>query len=77
MSTTITDTHAAVDVILRDGSDPPSAPAESTDDADAVLAFFSGLSEQSLYLRFHGIRRIGDELVEPLPGSGLGGTRRA
>ena len=45
----------AVDVILRDGGTlrlrPPAAA-----DADALLAFFAGLSERSLYLRFHGIR---------------------
>ncbi|MGZ8694094.1 MAG: bifunctional acetate--CoA ligase family protein/GNAT family N-acetyltransferase [Gaiellaceae bacterium] len=52
----------AVDVILRDGStlrlrSPLAA------DSDAVRHFFERLSEQSLYLRFHGIQRIGDELV--------------
>jgi acetyl coenzyme A synthetase (ADP forming)-like protein len=44
---------AATDVILRDGSTlrlrPPSAA-----DADGLLAFFTGLSERSRYLRFHG-----------------------
>src|SRR4051794_5649373 len=52
----------AVDVILRDGStlrlrSPLAA------DAGAVRSFFERLSDQSLYLRFHGIQRIGDELV--------------
>ena len=45
----------AADVILKDGGTlrlrPPAA-----DDADALLAFFRGLSEHSLYQRFHGIR---------------------
>src|SRR6266516_5749487 len=59
---------AAVDVILRDGSTLRlRAPARS--DAGALLAFFSGLSERSLYLRFHGIRRLANalagQLVEP------------
>jgi acetyl coenzyme A synthetase (ADP forming)-like protein len=62
MATTVTDTQPAVDVILRDGSTLRLRPPVSTD-ADAVRAFFTRLSEQSLYLRFHGIQRIGDELV--------------
>jgi len=53
---------AAVDVILRDGSTLRlRAPAQ--DDAGALAAFFSGLSERSLYQRFHGTREIDDELV--------------
>ncbi len=64
MSTTISDTHSAdaVDVILRDGSTLRLRPPV-TADAEAVRDFFTSLSEQSLYLRFHGIQRIGDELV--------------
>jgi acetyl coenzyme A synthetase (ADP forming)-like protein len=54
----------AVDVILRDGGTlrlrPPGA-----DDAEAVLAFFSGLSPDSLGLRFHGARRVNEALVAP------------
>jgi acetate---CoA ligase (ADP-forming) len=54
---------AAVDVILRDGSTLRlRAPTE--DDVDALVAFFSALSERSLYLRFHGVRRIDRALVE-------------
>jgi acetate---CoA ligase (ADP-forming) len=54
---------AAVDVILRDGSTLRlRAPTE--DDAGALAAFFSALSERSLYLRFHGVRRIDRALVE-------------
>jgi acetate---CoA ligase (ADP-forming) len=53
---------AAVDVILRDGSTLRlRAPAQ--DDAGALAAFFRGLSERSLYQRFHGTREIDDELV--------------
>ena len=53
---------AAVDVILRDGSTLRlRAPAQ--DDAGALAAFFTGLSERSLYQRFHGSRAIDDELV--------------
>jgi len=54
----------AVDVILRDGGTlrlQPPAPA----DAGAVLAFFEGLSPESLALRFHGARRVERALVEP------------
>ncbi len=59
---TLTPAADAVDVILRDGStlrlrSPLAA------DGDTVREFFERLSEQSLYLRFHGIQRIGDELV--------------
>ena len=53
------------DVVLRDGSTmrfrPPGA-----DDAAAVLAFFQGLSDQSLYLRFHGHPAVGANVVDPL-----------
>jgi acetate---CoA ligase (ADP-forming) len=55
----------AVDVILKDGGTlrlrPPAAA-----DADAVLEFLQGLSERSLYLRFHGIRTVDDSLVGSL-----------
>ena len=53
----------AVDVILRDGGTlrlrPPAAG-----DAEAVLAFFAGLSPDTLSLRFHGARRVDNRLVE-------------
>ena len=49
-------------MILRDGSTLRlRAPAQ--DDAGALTAFFSGLSERSFYQRFHGLRTIDDELV--------------
>jgi acetyl coenzyme A synthetase (ADP forming)-like protein len=52
-----------VDVILRDGSTLRlRAPAH--DDASALLAFFERLSEHSLYLRFHGVPRVDETLVE-------------
>ena len=55
-------TAAAVDVILRDGSTLRlRAPARA--DADALAAFFAELSERSFYLRFHGVRRVDDDLV--------------
>jgi acetyl coenzyme A synthetase (ADP forming)-like protein len=53
------------DVVLRDGSTmrfrPPGA-----DDAATLLAFFQGLSDESLYLRFHGHPNVGSNVVEPL-----------
>jgi acetate---CoA ligase (ADP-forming) len=55
---------AAVDVILRDGRTLRlRAPHEG--DAEALLAFFSGLSQESLYRRFHGLPAVGPQLVEP------------
>ena len=54
---------AAVDVILRDGSTLRlRAPVQ--DDAGALAAFFTGLSERSFYQRFHGSRAVDDELLE-------------
>src|SRR5262245_37366147 len=53
------------DVILRHGGTlrlrPPAAA-----DAEAVLAFFAGLSDESVYRRFHGFPAMGPELVEPV-----------
>jgi acetate---CoA ligase (ADP-forming) len=53
----------AVDVILRDGS-TLRLRAPAAEDAGALEAFFSGLSERSFYLRFHGVRRVDGALVE-------------
>src|SRR5919197_5616447 len=53
----------AVDVILRDGS-TLRLRAPAIEDAGALEAFFTGLSERSFYLRFHGVRRIDSALVE-------------
>jgi acetate---CoA ligase (ADP-forming) len=56
-------TAPAVDVILRDGSTLRlRAPGRS--DTDALVAFFTRLSQHSLYLRFHGIRHVDAALVE-------------
>lgn len=53
------------DVILRDGSTlrlrPPLAG-----DADGVLAFFRGLSDESTYRRFHGFPSLTPELMAPV-----------
>ena len=65
MSATAAQAVDAADVILRDGSTlrlrPPIA-----EDADALLDFFSSLSEHSRYLRFHGFPALGPKLVEPV-----------
>jgi acetyl coenzyme A synthetase (ADP forming)-like protein len=55
----------ATDVILRDGS-TLRLRAPVAEDADALLEFFSGLSDQSRYLRFHGFAAVGSMLVEPV-----------
>ena len=53
------------DVILRDGRTlrlrPPLA-----EDAEALLAFFRGLSDESVYSRFHGFPSLTPELVTPV-----------
>ncbi len=59
------DMVGATDVILRDGSTLRLRPPVA-EDADALLEFFSGLSEHSLYLRFHGFPAVGPTLVEPV-----------
>jgi acetyl coenzyme A synthetase (ADP forming)-like protein len=55
----------ATDVILRDGS-TLRLRAPAVEDADELLEFFSGLSDHSRYLRFHGFPALGPKLVEPL-----------
>jgi hypothetical protein len=55
----------AVDVILKDGGTLRLRPPASSD-ADAVLDFLQGLSERSLYLRFHGIRQVDRAFVDPV-----------
>ena len=65
MSTTAAPAVEAIDVILRDGS-TLRLRAPAAEDADAVLEFFSGLSEHSRYLRFHGFPALGPKLVEPV-----------
>jgi acetate---CoA ligase (ADP-forming) len=56
-------TTSTADVILRDGS-TLRLRAPLAADAEALEAFFSGLSERSFYQRFHGIRRVERSLVE-------------
>ncbi|HZR94236.1 MAG TPA: GNAT family N-acetyltransferase [Gaiellaceae bacterium] len=58
-------TQDATDVILRDGSTLRLRPPVDAD-APALLDFFSGLSERSRYLRFHGFPALGPALVEPV-----------
>src|SRR4249919_1437014 len=53
-----------VDVILRDGGTLRLRPP-SSEDAGALLGFFSALSERSFYLRFHGAPTVRESLVEP------------
>ena len=53
------------DVILRDGRSLRLRPP-GRDDSEALLAFFSGLSQRSLYLRFHGFPELSPRLVESL-----------
>src|ERR671931_1711125 len=60
-------TSAAVpaDVVLRDGSTMRFRPP-SRHDVPRLVAFFRGLSDQSLYLRFHGRPDVNERLVEPM-----------
>ena len=53
-----------VDVILRDGGTLRLRPPVAGD-AQALTDFFAGLSERSLYLRFHGAPTLKPSLVEP------------
>ena len=57
--------QAVSDVVLRDGSTMRFRPPEVAD-ADPVLDFFRGLSDQSLYLRFHGHPSVDERLVQPV-----------
>jgi acetate---CoA ligase (ADP-forming) len=52
------------DVILRSGGTLRLRPPVATD-AEAVLAFLVGLSERSVYRRFHGFPALRPETVEP------------
>jgi acetyl coenzyme A synthetase (ADP forming)-like protein len=53
------------DVILRSGL-TLRLRQPTREDADALLDFYRTLSEQSLYLRFHGFPSLAPELVAPL-----------
>ena len=63
--TTVQAPAVSLDVILRDGSTMRLRPP-TRDDASALADFYSGLSERSLYQRFHGFPTIGPHIVEPL-----------
>ncbi|HEX5468709.1 MAG TPA: GNAT family N-acetyltransferase [Gaiellaceae bacterium] len=52
------------DVILRDGT-TLRLRAPVAEDAERVLAFVAGLSQQSRYFRFHGVVPLARRLVEP------------
>ena len=54
----------ALDVILRDGT-TLRLRAPQADDLPALVAFLDGLSEQSLYYRFHGHPTVDERLAEP------------
>jgi acetyl coenzyme A synthetase (ADP forming)-like protein len=54
----------ARDVILRDGT-TLRLHSPGTAEATALLDFFSRLSPESLYFRFHGLPRVGPALVAP------------
>jgi len=56
---------AQADVVLRDGSTMRFRPPRRKD-AGALLSFFRHLSEESLYLRFHGHAALGPPVVEPM-----------
>ena len=53
------------DVVLRDGSTMRFRPPRR-DDLEGLLGFYGGLSEESLYRRFHGHPSIAAQAVEPL-----------
>jgi acetate---CoA ligase (ADP-forming) len=53
-----------VDVILRDGGTLRLRPPRAAD-TEALTDFLRGLSERSLYLRFHGAPTVRPSLVEP------------
>ena len=52
----------ALDVILRDGTTLRLRPPR-TQDAEGLVEFLNGLSEQSLYYRFHGFPAVNQKLV--------------
>ena len=55
---------AGIDVILRDGGTLRLRPPAS-EDADRLVDFFAHLSNQSLFLRFHGFRALDQAAVQP------------
>jgi len=65
VSGTATSAVDGTDVILRDGSTLRLRPPVA-EDADSLVEFFTALSENSLYQRFHGFPSLGPKLVEPV-----------
>jgi acetate---CoA ligase (ADP-forming) len=57
--------QTTADVVLRDGSTMRLRPP-GPEDAAALLAFFQSLSDESLYLRFHGHPSVDARLVDPV-----------
>jgi acetyl coenzyme A synthetase (ADP forming)-like protein len=57
--------QAVSDVVLRDGSTMRFRPPR-LEDAPTLLDFFRGLSDRSLYLRFHGRPTVDERLVAPM-----------
>jgi acetyl coenzyme A synthetase (ADP forming)-like protein len=53
------------DVVLRDGSTMRLRPPRR-DDLTGLLAFFQGLSDESLYKRFHGHPSVDPRMLEPM-----------
>jgi acetate---CoA ligase (ADP-forming) len=64
LGTTSSASPDALDVILRDGTTLRLRPPHAGD-ASALVGFLNGLSEQSLYYRFHGFPTIDEKLVVP------------
>jgi acetate---CoA ligase (ADP-forming) len=54
-----------IDVILRDGS-TLRLRAPAGEDRDALVRFYTRLSDRSLYFRFHGHPTVDQRLVEPV-----------
>jgi acetate---CoA ligase (ADP-forming) len=65
VSATASRAVAASDVILRDGS-TLRLRSPAAEDGDALVEFFTSLSDHSRYLRFHGFPALGPKLVEPV-----------
>ena len=54
----------ALDVILRDGTVLRLRPPRAGDE-EAMIEFMNGISQQSLYYRFHGLPTVSTTLVRP------------
>ena len=65
ISAPVSPVQAISDVVLRDGSTMRFRPPR-LEDAPALLDFFRGLSDRSLYLRFHGHPSVDERLVAPM-----------